>query len=212
LKRHTLHALYVPGFQKDPEAVSKTEQIIEELSPKFENQDWTIQASEACYGGEPSCKPISVYGEGLRREVEKLRPDAIIAHSMGVNEVRYALHNLSFHFSGPIVFLEGPNAGAAPWKLWLTGFPLDRACVQDMLKGSDFMKYMNMLESESNNFQILEIHGWLGEWWLSKDIFKKLPSSQLEIFPKVGHCELPTDNEVVKTILEFLNANIERVL
>lgn len=196
--------LYVPGFQKENNDVWRGEQIWAENTPRFKEAGFQLIHSASCYGGRPSYRPIASYGMDLKDEIERIRPVALFGHSMGCLEIQFAVsHGLKF--DGPVVLTEGPNKGAAAWKLWLTGFPLERPCVQDMLKGSSLVKEIQGVKMPEH---VLEIHGSLGEWWLSKDIFEKLPGSKLKVFPGVDHRVLPRDPEVVKAVLQFIGTTV----
>jgi len=196
--------LYVPGFQKKQKDVERGEKIVADNKKVFKDAGFELVLSEACYGGRPSYRPIASYGMDLKNEIERIHPLALFGHSMGCLEIQFAILR-GLEFNGPLVLTEGPNKGAAAWKLWLTGFPLERPCVQDMLKKSSLIKEIQGVKMPEH---VLEIHGSLGEWWLSKDIFEKLPGSRLEVFPGVDHRVLPRNPEVVKTVLKFISTTV----
>jgi hypothetical protein len=195
--------LFIPGFLKDQETVQLLEQKVVEIQPLFQYFGWKIIPSN-CYGGEPSLLPISEYAKRVAEEIKEIRPDAIIAHSMGTLIIRGSWKHYR-GFRGPIVFIEGPNMGAAWWKLLITGFPLWRACVRDMMPNSSFMESVKNDCPPQNNF-VSEIHGRLSRHPLAGNVFDPLPYSRtVLLFADVGHRELVTDKWTIKAVFSLLN-------
>jgi hypothetical protein len=206
-------ALIVPGFLKNQKDVEISEQIVTELQPQFNEKDWVLQLSSSCYGGKPSYAPLIVYGRELYKEIKKSQPDALMGHSMGVDVIRYALYYLhGLDFKGPKVFIEGPNYGSPKWKLIVTGFPMKRSCVQDMVWNSEFMQMLSQADEPTEDASVLEIQGKRSEWWLSREIFKKLPYSRVKVFHGVDHVDLVTHPAVIETVLRFLNSPNHEVI
>lgn len=195
--------LFVPGFLRDPETVQFAERKVVELQPLFRERGGEIVFSD-CYGGQPSSLPLSEYAQRLAKEVENVQPDAIVAHSMGTLIVR-ASWKYYPHFYGPIVFIEGPNMGAARWQLLLTGFPLRLPCVKDMVRSSKFMKSLKGDNLPHANL-FVEIQGKLARHPLAGKVFYPLHyRGGFYCFSDVDHRELPTDKKTMELLFQMLD-------
>ena len=198
--------IFVPGFVRNPESVKLIEQRVAEIQPVFQDNGWEIVLSKY-YDGKPSVDPISKYAKIVAEEIEEIQPDAIIAHSMGTLIVRGSWKYYK-DFRGPIVFIEGPNMGVAWWKLLITGFPLWRVCVRDMMPRSPFMKSLENIWAwpPHQNF-VLEIQGKFSRHPLAGNVFEPLFYSRIILFfPEVGHRELVTDSRTIKSVLELIKS------
>ncbi len=195
--------LFVPGFLKDPETVQIVERKVAELQPLFQKRGWKIVLSD-CYGGQPSSLSLFEYAQRVAREIENIQPDAVIAHSMGTLIVRGSWKHYP-HFYGALAFIEGPNMGAARWKLLITGLPLRLPCVKDMVPSSEFMKSLKDDDVPQDNL-FVEIQGKFAKHPLAGKVFRPLPycGGWFYSFPDVDHRELVTDKRTLEVLFRLL--------
>jgi hypothetical protein len=182
----------------------------------IELKDKDISLIEAlCYdNGQPTIKPIREYSGRLSNIIQSQMPEAILTHSMGGLTLIDALGILKrkgMSWKGKIVFIETPFNGAPKWKLKYTGFPVTAASVQDMFKGSDFMRNLDftvlngcqvlcILGSFSN--KLFGIIGWLANPVM--DPMKKVPMPIIARYPKIEHNTLLQHSLAGEMVRNFL--------
>ncbi|MFA5009608.1 MAG: hypothetical protein WC534_03500 [Candidatus Paceibacterota bacterium] len=198
-------ALFVPGFLKGAKDVKKAQLYAKKVEKIFSQYDWKIMMAD-CYHGACN-ESINAYSRRLADQIACVDPQAIIAHSMGTLVVRGSW-KYNREFSGPIVFVEGPNAGVSWWKLLLfvKRYPIWRAAMRDTIKESSFMK--DIKEDNIPNFnKLLEIQGKFSQIFLARNVFVPLEyAERLEKFPLLGHRAIIIDEDVIKTIINFINS------
>lgn len=195
--------LFVPGFLKESEDVSRANSYVEKLNNIFGQHGWNVIMA-SCYLG--AChESIDTYSRRLETEIDFLKPDVIISHSMGTLVVRGSWKYFK-DFAGPIVFIEGPNAGVSWWKLllFLNRYPFWRVCMRDTMRGSVFMKSIQE-DSPPQDNRVLEIQGKFSENPLARNVFVPLRYAQLKKFPRLGHRGLAVNDGVIKIIADFIN-------
>lgn len=196
--------MFIAGFLKKREDVERSEKYRATLESELGRPVVLFN-----YGDEPSQRDIHQSAWELWSLYNETRPCAIIAHSMGTLVLRDMFEFIMQEVRIPIILIEGPNMGIPLWKMILTSyrFPITRACVRDMWRGSLFMKNIRKRKLSGN---ILEIQGSFAQWWLTKSfipgrgIFEKIPESKLVIFPEVDHRELPVNREIIMEIQKFI--------
>jgi hypothetical protein len=194
------NVLFVPGIMRTKKELGMIKTILDKVQPIFEKNGWHLIISEY-FAGQTTKLPLEFYRFLLQKEIEKKKPDAIIGHSMG----SLLIQGL-WEFTGPIVLIEGPNAGSPWWKLILTMFPIWWKSVKDMFVGSMYLQQLPLHANIIKNNPTLEIHGAFANYWLAKDVFKRLPDVQdFAEFPEIGHIDLLTNFDVIYCVLDFLN-------
>lgn len=170
-----------------------------------EKRGWKIHLST---GSEfPSFGDLEICAELLAKEIEQVKPDALVFFSMGTLTGRRACHLLPGQIPPvPTVLVEGPNYGVPWWKLIIAGFSLLRPCCRDMMPSSPFMKSINGVSF--NDRPVLEIQGKFSTVALAKTVFRKMPETELVSFPDLGHIKLISDERVIETILNFFDGQL----
>lgn len=194
-------ALFVPGFCKTKTDIIWAREAVKKMNIFFNPHGWEIIMS-GCYEGNPSSKKIFHYGKKVAQEVVILKPDAIIAFSMGVTILRSYWDCAGFEV--PKIMIEGPNEGAPAWKLLLMfrRYPLTRRCIRDIVPWSRLMRFV---KRNSTSGKLMEIQGKFSQWWLAKKVYKPFPQTNVSVmFPTVGHRALLTDPRAHEAMLRFL--------
>lgn len=174
-----------------------------EIKRVLEKNGFSVFISD--YGrGQPMREPLNVYVEQVKKEMKLIRPDFAVAHSAAGLILRKIIETSPKDLGIKIlIMLETPNLGTTLKRVRMSGFPEDWPSVQDMRRGSNFLRELNedwlkkRKKLKTRYFQIGGVHT-----IRFPEIFK-LPDVETFEF-KVGHSELRTDIQVIRKIIEIL--------
>lgn len=193
--------LFLPGFQKekfDPQEKGA------EIKQALETKGFKVYISNFS-NGQPTKEPLNVYARQVREEVKTIRPRTIIAYSIGGLIARKVIESSTEDLCiETLIMLETPNLGTTLLRVRELGFP-EWPSVQDMLKGSDFIRELNRDWFEREKVlktRYFQIGG--NRFIRFPDIFR-LPEIMTNEFKGIDHSELRTDPRVIQKIIDILS-------
>jgi len=190
--------LFLTGFQRRPfNPFEKSKYLKEHL----EQQGYKLYTSQ--YGnGQPMTKSLQVYIQQVAVEIQRIKPTAIIAHSMGGLIVRYLIEQKGYQIE-KLIMLETPNQGIPFWLIKIGRLP-NWQSVRDMTKNSEFLKNLNKdWQARRLHTRYFQIGG------IYSVIFPQLFTLQgipTKIFKTVTHSSLRSNKRVIGEIIEILKS------
>ena len=192
--------LFLTGFQRKPfDPLDKGKEIKRYL----EKQGYKVYISNYS-DGRPMTKSLIVYAREVAKEVEAIKPVAIIAHSMGGLIARYIIEQMGYQID-KLIMLETPNQGIPLWPIRFGIMP-NWQSVQDMMRNSIFLRKLNRDWQKRKKristcyFQIRGIYS-----VLFPGIFKS-QGVPTETFKTISHSGLRANKRAIRQITKFLKS------
>lgn len=192
----------MPGFQSsdfDPEEKG--------LAIKKSLNEKGLKVIISDYGKRsPMRESIVAYVEQVKKEIKEVKPEIIIAHSLGGFLAREILESAQENLGVKIlIMLETPHNGV-PLKLilWL-GYP-DWPVIREIAPDSQFIQSLNQnwrLRLKSMKTRYFQIGG---GWTIQYPEIFRLEDVKMITFQGLDHSSLRTDPRVIQKIIEILSS------
>jgi triacylglycerol esterase/lipase EstA (alpha/beta hydrolase family) len=188
------------GFQDDYFNPFDKSKVIKKY---LEQQGFKVYTS--CYAnGEPMTKSLKVYIKEVAKEIERIKPSVIIAHSMGGLIIRYLIEQMGYKIE-KLIMLETPNQGIPSWPIRIGILP-DCQSVRDMMKGSEFMLQLNkdwQAKRRQTAISYFQIGG------IYSTIFPRIFGLQgipIKVFKTITHSGLRSNKRSITEIIKILKS------